>query len=302
MNLRSLSYFVVVSEELNLHRAAERLHIVQPALSRQIKALEKELDARLFVRGARGLSLTSPGKLFLKDARLMLELGRQARRRVSAADRGELGTVRLGFHEVAHRYGVFRGLISQFITRNPGVHFQFRVSSSQQQIELLGSGEIDVGFIYVWEPVPGHLLSTRLRRETFVLAMPEAHPLATLERISAADVADKPFVWVERSRNRAQSDALIKMCTRAGFVPNTVHEGVTSEAATLSLVAAGAGFAFVPSSARQHASGVVLREVADLCVELEFHMAWRAAARAAAVERFISAAENSLSEPPAKSS
>jgi DNA-binding transcriptional LysR family regulator len=252
------------------------------------------LSVTLFDRGPRGLKLTPSGESFLEDARLLLDLGQQARRRVSLVERGELGTVRLGFHEVAHRYAVFRTVMSQFIAGNPNIHFHFRVVSSHQQIELLGTGEIDVGFLYLWEPLPSHLLSRRLRNETFVLAAPEAHPLASAGTIELADLANQPFVWVDRSRNRAQSDLLMKMCTQAGLVPNIVHDGVTSEAAMLSLVAAGAGFAFVPASARETATGVTLREIRDLALEVEFHLAWRERNKAAAVKWFIASTESAL--------
>jgi DNA-binding transcriptional LysR family regulator len=202
-----------------------------------------------------------------------------------------MGTVRLGFHEVAHRYAVFRSVMSRFIAQNPNIHFHFRVVSSHQQIELLGTGEIDAGFLYVWEPLPSHILSRQLRNETFVLAAPEAHPLASADTIGLADLADQPFVWVDRSRNRAQSDMLMKMCTKAGMVPNIVHDGVTSEAAMLSLVAAGAGFAFVPASARETATGVTLREIRDMALEVEFHLVWRERNKAAAVKWFIESTE-----------
>jgi DNA-binding transcriptional LysR family regulator len=291
MNFRSLHYFVAISEELNLHRAAERLCIAQPALTRQIKALEDELSVTLFDRGPRGLKLTPSGESFLEDARLLLELGKQARRRVSLVERGELGTVRLGFHEVAHRYDVFRTVMSQFIAQNPNIHFHFRVISSHQQIELLGTGEIDAGFLYAWEPLPSHISSRKLRDETFVLAAPQAHPLASAETIELADLTNQPFVWVDRSRNRAQSDTLMKMCTQGGLVPNIVHDGVTSEAAMLSLVAAGAGFAFVPASARDTATGVALREIRDMALEVEFHLVWRERNKAAAVKWFIESVE-----------
>jgi DNA-binding transcriptional LysR family regulator len=296
MNFRSLLYFVVAAEELNLHRAAERLNIVQPAITRQIKSLEHELQASLFVRGPRGLKLTPSGQAFLQDARLILDLGKQARRRAALIERGHLGTVRMGFHEVAHRYRVFRELMSNFIARNPAVHFNFHVASSQQQIEMLGSGEIDVGFVYLWDPLPGNLVSKRLRKETFVLAIPDVHPLSAIDPIGVADICDMQFVWVDRSGNRAQSDALIKMCTRAGFVPNIVHEGLTSEAAMLSLVAAGAGLAFVPGSAREYIKGVTLRELQGLSMELEFHLAWRSGITTAAVKWFIAASEEGLAD------
>jgi DNA-binding transcriptional LysR family regulator len=290
MNFRSLRYFVTISEELNLHRAAERLCIAQPALTRQIKALEDELAVKLFERGPRGLKLTPSGESFLEDARLLLELGEQARRRAALVDRGELGTVRLGFHEVAHRYAIFRSVMSQFIAKNPNIHFHFRVVSSHQQIELLGTGEIDAGFLYVWEPLPSHVLSRKLRSDNFVLAVPQTHPLASADTLKLTDLADQPFIWVDRSRNRAQSDMLMKMCTQGGLIPNIVHDGLTSEAAMLSLVAAGAGFAFVPASARETARGVTLREINDMSVEVEFHLAWRERNKAA-VKWFIECIE-----------
>jgi DNA-binding transcriptional LysR family regulator len=294
MNFRSLAYFVTISEELNLHRAAERLNIAQPALTRQIKVLEDELNVTLFDRVPRGLQLTPAGHAFLEDTRLLLDMEKHARRRVSSIMRGEVGTVRLGFHEVAHRYAVFRSVMSQFIARNPTIHFQFKVSSSHQQIEFLGSGEIDAGFVFLWEPLPSHLCSRKVRNETFVLAVRETHPLAAAETIKPEDLIGKPFIWLDRSRNRAQSDLVMKRCAQAGFVPTIVHEGVSSEAAMLSLVAAGAGFAVVPASARETVTGVILREVIDFSVEVEFHLAWRVRNRAVAVTRFIECVEELL--------
>jgi DNA-binding transcriptional LysR family regulator len=303
VNLRTLRHFVVVAEEENLHRAAERLHIAQPALTRQIKLLEADLGAVLFERSARGLKLTPAGDSYLADARTILGMAVQASRRAALVDKGFMGTLRLGFHEVAHRYSVFKEVMSRFMREHDDVQFAFHTMSSQQQIDALISGEIDAGFIYLWNALPHQLESSKMRDDSYLVGLAGTHPLAISKTIALSDLADEPFIWVDRSLNSAQSNTLLKACARAGFVPRMVHDGFNSESAMLSLVSIGAGLAFLPASLEETNPPIALRRADGLDVHIELHLAFRSGPRHAVLNRFIEAANdvagNGGTVPPA---
>jgi DNA-binding transcriptional LysR family regulator len=292
VNLRNIRHFVVVAEEENLHRAAERLRIAQPALTRQIKLLELDLGAVLFERLPRGLKLTAAGRSYLKDARDVLAMSLAASRRARLVDQGFLGSIKLGFHEVAHRYAVFKAVMARFMADYPNVQFEFHTMSSQDQIDGLIRAELDAGFLYSWNPLPPPLASVRIRKDNYLVVAPPQHPLARRSSTSLAELADEPFIWIDRPRNHAQSDALIAACARVGFTPRIVHDGVGSESSMLSLVSIGAGLAFLPSSLREVNPPVALVPVVDFDVNVELHLVYQSDNSSLALEHFIRCTEN----------
>jgi len=275
VNLKTLKYFVVVAEEGNMHRAAERLHIAQPALTRQIKVLENALRVELFERLPRGVQLTAAGRSYLIDARNLLELSAQANERVAMVNSGIMGSLRLGLHEVAHKYGIFRRIIETFTNNYRDIQLSFNIMSSQRQLDALLVGDIDVGFVYLWQPLPHQLQSQKLRSDQYVVAVPANNPLASKAEVRLEDLAQERFLWVDRGQNQAQSDTLMLACERCGFVPNTVHDGLTSEEAMLSLVSVGAGVAFMPATDREASGPIMFKPVSNLNVEVELHLTFR---------------------------
>src|ERR1700691_5445814 len=159
MNLRRLKYFLMVAEEENLHRASARLHVAQPALTRQIRLLEEELGTTLFNRLRRGISLSTAGQSFLEDARQILRLTDLAHKRATAVASGQMGTLRVGFHDAAHFYPVLRRVFANFGREFSNVHFRFLSSSSDLQIEALRSKELDLGFLYRWSETADEISS-----------------------------------------------------------------------------------------------------------------------------------------------
>jgi len=292
VNLRNINHFVVVAEEENLHRAAERLRIAQPALTRQIKLLEQNIGALLFERLPRGLRLTAAGRSYLQDARNVLAMSLAASRRAKLVDEGFLGSIKLGFHEVAHRYLVFKAIMAEFMAQYPEVQFEFRTLSSQEQIDALIRDELDTGFLYSWKPLPPPLASVVVRTDSYAVAVSAQHLFAQRASISLGELADQPFLWVDRSRNLAQSNVLIAACARAGFVPRIVHDGIVSEASMLSLVSVGAGIAFLPLSLQETNPPIALIPVDGLDVDVELHLAYREDARSAALDHFIGCARS----------
>src|ERR687885_395673 len=148
MELRHLRHFVAVAEELHVGRAAARLHIAQPPLSRQIRDLERDVGAPLFARVPRGVALTPAGHAFLPEARLTLAQAERARRTAQRAARGEIGRLRVGFVEAATFSGILPDVLRFFRKHYPDVALELLELSSLQQAEALREGRIDVGLLY----------------------------------------------------------------------------------------------------------------------------------------------------------
>src|SRR5947199_1575814 len=147
MELRHLRYFVAVAEELHFGRAAERLHIAQPPLSRQIRDLERELDTLLFARGARGVELTPAGRAFLPEARLTLAQAERAQRTAQRAARGETGRLRGGFVDAATNSGILPDVLGFFRMHLPSIGLSLLEMGPTQQAEGMRDGRIDLGIL-----------------------------------------------------------------------------------------------------------------------------------------------------------
>src|SRR5712672_58976 len=148
MELRHLRYFVVIGEEQHYGRAAHRLRIAQPALSRQIQNLEEEIGFKLFDRLSRGVKISAAGKLFLEDARRILQQVDEATRRAKRVASGQSGTLRVGFVESISWHGVVPDSFRQFRERQPDVELQLKPLSSARQLEAVRTGQLDAGFLF----------------------------------------------------------------------------------------------------------------------------------------------------------
>jgi DNA-binding transcriptional LysR family regulator len=246
MDLRHLRYFVAVAEELHFGRAAHRLHIAQPPLSRQIRALEEELRLRLFERNRNGVALTNAGKVFLVDVRRMFESLDVAVARAQQAARGALGSLRIGYVGSA----VYIGLpetVRSFRESFPDVAISIRQMSPTEQVAALLEGRVELGFARA----PVHEPSLRAQvvlDEELVAALPAGHALAPRKRLRLAQLAPEPFLIASRTRGPGFHDYILSVCRGAGFTPRIVQDG--SHLDVLSLVAAGIGVALVPASLR----------------------------------------------------
>jgi DNA-binding transcriptional LysR family regulator len=271
VELRHLRYFVAVAEERHFGRAARRLRIAQPPLSRQIQALEAELDLALFDRSRRRVELTPAGVTLLEHARRVfaaLDAGiREARR----AALGETGRIAIGYPSSVAFSGLPELLLA-FRARSPGVVLSLREMPPQDQMDALKRRELDVGLIR--GPISDSDLSWRcVRSEPLVVAMPESHPLAAKKRIALELLAKEPFVTFPRARGAAFFDSLMRLCHDAGFTPNVVQEAPQLD--IVSLVAAGFGVAIMPSSVQnQRRPGVVFRPIIG-APKTSLLVAWR---------------------------
>jgi len=285
MELRQLRYFRAVAEESNFHRAAARLRVAQPALSRQIHALEESLGVVLFERQPRGVRLSQAGETLLEDARRVLDEIARAQDRVQRVHRGQVGLIRIGFNEIAARKPYLPSLFQATRARYPDIEMKLTLLTSQPQLEAVRNGQIDAGFLF-HRPADRELLSLAVDEDDYAVAMPSSHKLATRKRIYLSDMRDQPFIMMSQHSNRVLYDRLIAACVAGGLVPRQVHEA-NNEFAIVNLVAAGVGLAFINRSFAHAVSDVVLRVIEDLSVPVRLELVWRQDNRSAALARFV---------------
>ena len=276
MELRHLRYFVAVGEEQHYGRAALRLRVVQPALSRQIQDLEEEVGFKLFERLPRGVKLSAAGKLFLEDARRILQEINEAAARAERVARGQSGTLRVGFTESASWRGVVPESFRRFREMHPDAELQLQPLPSLVQLEAVRSGRLDAGFVFNMPKADPEVDGRRVAILRIQLAAPRGHPLTKLKQVRLRDLASASFVWFPRREAPALYDRLMRECFRGGLKsPNIVQEG-KDEATILSLVATGLGVGWVLDTSRwRRPKSVVILSVVDMDLPQELSLAWR---------------------------
>jgi len=276
MELRHLRYFVAVGDEQHYGRAALRLRVVQPALSRQIQDLEEEVGFKLFERLPRGVKLSPAGKLFLEDARRILQDVNEAAARAARVARGQSGTLRVGFSENASWRGVVPESLRRFREIQPDAELQLQPLPSLEQLEAIRFGRLDAGFVLDMPKADPELERLRVAIQRIELAVPTGHALTKLKELRLRDLTDASFVWFPRRASPALYDRLMRECFRGGLKsPRIVQDGL-NEATILSLVATGLGVGWVLGTARWRCpKSVVITSVVDLNVPLLLALAWR---------------------------
>jgi DNA-binding transcriptional LysR family regulator len=271
---RRLGYFVAVAEELSFTRAAQRLHMAQPPLSQQIALLEKEVGTPLFDRSRRTIRLTAAGAALLPDARRLLTDLDETVRMVRTIGDGTAGRLAVGFVPSAIN-GVLPDLLREFRATHPAVELTLREMAPDALVRAVRDRRLDLAVLYLPISEPD-LAQRRLASEDLLLALPEAHPLATAPTIALADVADEPFVLPERHDVPGLHAAITALFADARITPRIAQRGVWLIQTVLGLVAAGTGLAMVPSSAATlRRQGVTLRPLNDRTHRLEVAAIWR---------------------------
>jgi len=251
-DLRQLRYFIAVAEELSFTRAALRLHLSQPPLSQQIRALEQDLGVQLLERTKRSVTLTEPGRVFLDQARQILSKADEARSQVLAAAAGYTGQLRLAYTVSVSFHPALPQTLLRFGQTAPNVRLHLSEMYTEPQFAALLANQIDVGFV---RDEPAHLQDAhRLRlsvidREPLLLALPVGHPLAGSSSLSLHHVAGSAFVSQPRELAATLYDRLVTLAAQAGFQPRIVQHAQQLNG-LLALVAAGLGLALIPASMR----------------------------------------------------
>jgi len=293
MELRHIRSFLSIAETLHFGRTAELIHISQPALSLQIRALEEDVGVRLFERNRRKTTLTAAGAAFRDDAATALSQLEQAIRRARLAASGKLGLLRIGFVSTAGTE-IVPNIVRQFRKSNPEVEFSLRNILTAEQVQMLESGSLDVGFLRL--PIGGHsaLDVVTVHRERFVLVVPSSHKLAERKRVRLREVAGAAFVMYERTYAPGFHDLIYGIFRDARIAPN-VSQTAVEIPMLISLVASGMGISILPASTVKHSvASVVACGILDRIPKVEIGIAVSKRFRAAVVDNFRSFALKTL--------
>ena len=293
MQLRQIRSFLSIADTLHFGRTAERIHLSQPALSLQIRALEDEIGVRLFERDRRKTALTAAGVAFREDAADALLRLDQAIHKARLAANGKLGILRIGFVSTAGNE-ILPAIVRQFRELNAEVEFSLRNILSIDQIQMLEAGTLDIGFLRL--PIGGHseLEVVTVHREPFVLVVPSSHKLARRKRVRLREASGQDFVMYERAYAPGFHDLISGMLRDAGIIPN-VRQTAGEMPTLISLVDSGTGVAILPASSVKHSlASVVACEIADKIPVSETAIAVRKGNRAPVVDNFTSFALEKL--------
>jgi DNA-binding transcriptional LysR family regulator len=247
MELRHLRYFVAVAEELHFRRAAERLHIAQPAVSEQIRKLEAELGVQLFVRGQRSVSLTAAGTAMLEEARRALHQADLAQRAARHADERTHRRLRLGYLPDALPPAV-PWLLRRLAATAPDLSVSLETGAARRLLEDVRDGRLDVAVVCLPAPVSG-LRTLPIAHEGTVAAVPFHHPCAAEPELALAGLQRTRLVQLARSVNPAFYDGVLAACRSAGIAPSLLEIAQPAIEQVLLAVASGAGIALLPASA-----------------------------------------------------
>lgn len=262
VDLRHLRYFLAVAEEGHFGRAAEKLHIVQPALSMQIRDLERELGVRLFTRTTRRVDLTEAGRLFRVEAERTLAQADHARRIARQAARGEVGHIRVSFSGNAAIAGGLPEDILAFHRARPGVSIELLEMAPADQIQAILENRVDIGYVPDFgEELPAILSGELIGSWPWVLGMALDHPLALSGDVRCADLSGETFiVYTAHADDRSQRGVLERMI---GHEPHIGHR-VASTLTVLTMAAAGLGLALVPKPLNKiHVPGLIYVPLGD---------------------------------------
>lgn len=247
MDLRQLRYFQAVAEELSYSRAAERLHIAQPALSRAVQEVEAEFDANLLDRNRRRVRLTPAGSVLLREAGILLERWEEAMRRVRRTAAGEEGELRLGY--IGPPTQPFLGrLLQEHRRRYPLISIHLEERTPERVWEMLARGRLSAAFTrpVLREGVSG-LQTIVLRKEQFGVVVPAAHSFAQRESLPWRFLAREPLIVLARREGVSSHEGILAACRKAGFAPRLAYTP-SLIGTVLSYVEAGAGIGVVPES------------------------------------------------------
>jgi DNA-binding transcriptional LysR family regulator len=295
MELRQLRYFIAAGEEQHIHRAAKRLRIAQPALSRQIQNLEEEIGFELFERLPRGVRLSPAGKLYLNDARrIMAEIGGAVGRTRRIAH-GQAGVLRVGCVDSLSWRGIVPDSFKMFREQQPDAELDLRALITAEQVDAIESGSLDAGFIVTSSRLSKDLTQFEVGTANFEVAVPVDHPLTRMGKLRLRDLVDYPFVWFPRYRLPAFYDQLMAACAKGGLNNPRIVQETEKEVTLLTLVSWQIGLAFVTSNTRLRCPrGVVLHPVTDLHMPIRFSLVYRRGNRSVLLAKFVAGVRSLL--------
>lgn len=272
MELRHLRYFLVLSEELHFGKAAERLFMAQPPLSRQIKHLEAELGVQLFKRTSHKVTLTPYGEYLQEEVVKVFQHLESVENHIRFLREGMTGQVKIGYVDAAiHSFlpDVLARMKSQF----PEINTVLLNLNNESQLSALRTGRIDLGFMRTPEGA-GDIEIRPLFSEPFSLILAKSHPLSRDSKIRLKDLADEPFIGFATTCGRSMIEKITQICRQEGFTPRMVHESDHVNT-VIRLVEKGLGYSIVPASIQaSYKPDVVFRNLEEYQEEIELCLAY----------------------------
>jgi DNA-binding transcriptional LysR family regulator len=247
IELRHLEYFRTLAETLHFGRAAQRLHISQPPLSRQIALLEEALGVKLFDRSSRRVELTDAGQRFYLDTGTVFAALEQAKRNALAAARGEAGELSVGFM-MSTAYSVTPAITRRYAALYPQVTLKLTETLPMDLAADISSGQKDVAIMYRPQDCTG-LETASVYSEEMMLVLPPGHALLDCEVVEPTQLAGEPFIIVPRHIAPALHDMIVNYCLQHGVTPTVAME-INMQQTIVNLVGEGMGVAIVPRSMR----------------------------------------------------
>ncbi len=306
MDLRQMRYFLTVAEERNFTRAAQRLHMAQPPLTRQIHALEADLGAELFVRTPKGVSLTEAGQALMDEVPNLLALAQRAKERALLASQGQSGRLDVGIFG-SGVLDVIPRILARFHAERPEVHIVLHNLTKSEQIQALRERRITVGFNRLIPPEDDLVVETVLR-EPLVVALPEAHPLCKKTSLRIPELSDQPLILYPNLPIAGLAQQVMQAFVREKAIVR-VEQEVEDVLTAVALVAGGFGICVTTASSTSlRLPGVVyrplesayLREIELSCLYRQSDESPVLAAFVAMVRDFASQAASHKAKPAAK--
>ncbi|SFT92296.1 DNA-binding transcriptional regulator, LysR family [Algoriphagus locisalis] len=285
MELRHLNYFKAVAEELNFRKAAERLFISQPGLSRQIKQLEEIFEVQLFERDQKHVALTVAGTYLKGEVDFVLNHLEMTRNQLKLIAAGKIGELRVGFLGSASNQ-VLPDLLSKLNSQQPLISTSLEELSNAVQVEMIEKDKLDLGFVRL-ASVPSDLEMKVVLRDSFSLVVPTNHPLRERDFISVNQFKDEPFVLFSSDYSNLYYEQIMGICRDAGFSPRIRHKSV--HALTIfKLVENGMGVAIVPTSLKEgYELNVRFMQIPNIPQFTELSAIWKAENRNPALKQVL---------------
>jgi DNA-binding transcriptional LysR family regulator len=274
MELRHLRYFLAVAEELHFHRAARKLHVAQPALSRQIGQMEAEIGAKLFERNSQRVRLTPAGEAFLARARNAVDQVNRGTLEAGQLGRGEAGTVLIGFVSTA-TFGVLPALLHRFRRIVPLANIELLELEPAEQLREIREQRLDLGMMHARLNDP-QLSTVVIARDRLIVALPKNHVAAKGKVVDLRTLSEETFLLPAYHATVGFHELVLNACRVVGFIPKQIQPTRLLQTA-IALVAGGVGVALVPQSFRKNMEikGIAYRSLADEIPVAELIAVWR---------------------------
>jgi DNA-binding transcriptional LysR family regulator len=290
MELRHLRYFVAVAEALSFTKGAEKLHLAQPSLTRQIKDLEEELGVLLLNRTKQQVSLTDEGRSFLIDAKRLLDLAGEMVESVQRLSRQEVSALNVGYVTNLF-YDLLPATLASFRRLFPTVSINLFDMSCGEQFRALEDGKIALGFVGLHEPIAMRGLQFRtIASYKTVVALPKNDRMARKSVVNLKDLAPMFFIGMSEASYPSYRDWLTKTCRRVGFTPKVLQD-VELERTMIHAVAGGLGVALVPAQVKKLEHENVAFRPLNPTVKTEGCIAWKSENSSAALKAYVQIVE-----------